>query len=173
MNTQDGGGPPNDIGGLNLISSSVRSETLISTSGQYQIVCKLLTPGEWIDIWEEAAKYKHPDARELVTQIEALARCLIAVNGQPLVLTPQERELVKRELHVSSLTAYQEAAQILKDRFPIHAIQEIEAAADTWMREYYEKIGLLAKKKPEVSGQPISGSSFTSGSFQPIPGSES
>lgn len=160
---------------LYLISSATRSEPLTSPSGRYTAVFKLLTPGEWVEIWEEAAKYRHEHSRTMVEQIHALARCIVTLNGQGLVLAPTERELTKKALGVDTLTAAQEAAQILSDRFPVHAIQELDALANSWMVEYYEQIGLMAKKKPEEEGPgtPISGSSFTSRSSPPTPDSES
>jgi len=147
---------------LNLYSNQVRSDRPIEAWG-YDLVFRLLTPGELLEVWDIASRHASLESQTLRVKIECLARAIVLVDNQPLTLDTKEKELVKASLGKTELKSHEEASVILQDRVSIPTIKAWDQALADWMEEYIDLIEERVKKKrnPGVTG--MSTSSFSPG----------
>jgi len=134
---------------LDFLNPNARSQP-IDVDG-HKVVFKVLTPGEWLEVWETSHKYQSPSAKALSNQIESLARTIVTIDGGSLVLDPSERDAVKKRLNRAELTSVEEASLLLQDRFMIHTIQMLDVAAGQWMDQYFKDLEAV-KKSPNAAG---------------------
>lgn len=144
---------------LYLLSSDHRSEP-IEVLGLYKAIFRPLTPGEWIEVWDNAATHLHPNAQRLKTMVGVLARGISKIDGQALTLDAKDLSAARDKLKLGpkdDLGPVQQAELILLDRFTQHVIEAFDQEYGSWYVGYTEALIEAAKKKrarAETGGRP-------------------
>ena len=93
---------------------------------------RTLLPAEIRDIFEQTFRYDSPIGIKVTEEIETLARCIVTINGMPLVLPQNEKEDLANILGTVEPTPLQQSRYILTHKIKSVSVLDL-------MYEAYEE----------------------------------
>lgn len=160
---------------LYLTSSKVRSEPIL-VLGTYALVFRFLTTMHMREVWNKAAARNGDRAAyDADVRVMTLARAVVTMNGQALILDSLELREIREKLKLKPEEQFDEVQQaevILDERFTIRVLEAFDDAYARWLLEYEQQAIETVKKKLGLaaSGTGSSGSSSTGGFSPTTPG---
>ena len=141
----------------------------------FELVFRVLTAGEWLEVYDAAARHPSRTAEELAVSIEALARGIVTINGRTLSFSASEKEKVLSSYNEyygtkkKDLSPVECATIYLQDKFLLHHIKLFDTTMAAWMSEIIQEIDFDIKKKRNRAGPGMTQSDSVSDSTSSLP----